>query len=139
MGFQLAVNVGYCMTFISAFYILYYIRERICKVKHLQFVSGVNIIIFWSVSYLWDWFTYLLTILALLVTLICFQEDGYRTVQDIGNLTVILLYFAFGMFPIIYLLSFWYALPSTGFTRVILFTTILGKYLFKFHLFMYKT
>lgn len=85
LGFQMAINIGFCMSFISAFYILFYVRERVCKAKHLQFVSGVNVFTFWAVSYLWDWCTYIITIIILVVTLICFQEEGFKEGESIGN------------------------------------------------------
>ncbi|XP_017768274.1 PREDICTED: ATP-binding cassette sub-family A member 3 [Nicrophorus vespilloides] len=130
MGFQLAVNIGFCMAFISAFYILFYIRERICKIKHLQIVSGVNIHIFWIVSFLWDCLTYIITVICLIITLLCFQEDGFKSSGDIGRLIIILTYFGFGMLPLIYLMSFIFKMPSSGFIRVILFTMVLGTFAF---------
>lgn len=84
MGFQLAFNLGFSMAFVSSFYILFVVRENISKSKHLQFVSGVKVLVFWLTAALCDMFTYLITIIAVLVTFICFQENGFKSAEDIG-------------------------------------------------------
>lgn len=84
MGFQLAFNIAFSMAFVSSFYVLFIVRENVCNSKHLQFVSGVKVYIFWIASILADMLTYLLTVIVLLITLIIFQEDGFKTSTDIG-------------------------------------------------------
>ncbi|RZC40676.1 ATP-binding cassette sub-family A member 3-like, partial [Asbolus verrucosus] len=76
MGFQLAFNIGFSMAFVSSFYVLFYVKERVCKSKHLQFVSGVKVYIFWIMSFLCDLITFIITILAIIITLAAFQEEG---------------------------------------------------------------
>ena len=85
MGFQLAFNIGFSMAFVSAFYVLYYIRERVVKSKHLQFVSGIRVSTFWLTSYLWDIITYIFTVICIIITLVAFQEDGFRTGDELGS------------------------------------------------------
>jgi ATP-binding cassette subfamily A (ABC1) protein 3 len=85
MGFQIAVELGYGMAFVASFYILFYIRERVSKAKHLQFVSGVNVVVFWGTSFLCDMVTYLLTMIAVLITFAALQEDGFKTPDELGE------------------------------------------------------
>lgn len=84
MGFQIAMELGYGMAFVASFYILFYIRERVTKSKHLQFVSGVNVFAFWGTSFVVDLFTYIVTVCAILITLVALQEDGFSTADEIG-------------------------------------------------------
>lgn len=83
--FQIAMELGYGMAFVASFYILFYIKERVSKSKHLQFVSGVNAFIFWGTSFLCDLITYLITIIFLLITLAVLQEDGFKTPDELGK------------------------------------------------------
>lgn len=76
------------MAFVSSFYILFYVRERVSKAKHLQFVSGVDITTFWGTSFVCDFITFFITSLCILVTLAAFQEDGFKTVDDLGEIHV---------------------------------------------------
>jgi ATP-binding cassette subfamily A (ABC1) protein 3 len=85
MGFQLAFNIGFSMAFVSSFYVLFYVKERVCKSKHLQFVSGVKVYIFWIMAFICDLVTFIVTIIAIIITLVCFQEDGFNTSEDLGT------------------------------------------------------
>ncbi|KAL1517917.1 hypothetical protein ABEB36_001617 [Hypothenemus hampei] len=126
MGFQLAFNICFSMAFVSSFYVLFIVRERVCKSKHLQFVSGVKVMVFWFITLFWDFITYLITIVALLIALICFQEDGFKSVGDLGRLFLILFYFGWSMLPMMYLAGFLFDIPSTGYTRMTLFSIFTG-------------
>lgn len=84
MGFSLAFNVGFAMAFVSSFYVLFYVRERVTNSKHLQFVSGVDVSSFWSVSFVCDLITFIVTSVCLLITLVAFQENGFNTAADLG-------------------------------------------------------
>lgn len=85
MGFQLAFNMGFSMAFVSSFYILFYVRERVCKSKHLQFISGVNVFIFWTTSLICDLISFIIITIAMIITLIAFQEDGFKSADDLGR------------------------------------------------------
>lgn len=84
VGFQLAFNMAFCMAFVTPFYILFLVRERVNKSKHLQLVSGVKVSAFWLANILWDFTTFLLTIVCIIITLASFQEDGFRTPEELG-------------------------------------------------------
>jgi ATP-binding cassette subfamily A (ABC1) protein 3 len=85
MVLQIAIMLGFGMAFVASFYILFYIRERVSKAKHLQFVSGVNVVVFWGTSFLCDMATYLLTVIAILITFAILQEDGFKTPDELGE------------------------------------------------------
>lgn len=80
------------MAFVSSFYVLFYVKERISGSKHLQYVSGVNVSTLWSVSFLWDFVLYLIICFFLLASLLAFQEDGYDTVSDMSMYLVVNFY-----------------------------------------------
>lgn len=84
MGFNIAFNLGFSMTFVSSFFILFYIRERTTKSKHLQFVSGVKVFIYWTTSYVCDILTFTVIQIGTVITLACFQEDGFKAPDDLG-------------------------------------------------------
>ncbi|XP_018575545.1 ATP-binding cassette sub-family A member 3-like isoform X2 [Anoplophora glabripennis] len=126
MGFQLAFNLGFSMAFVSSFYVLFVVRENVSKSKHLQFVSGAKVLVFWLTSALCDMFTYLVTIAAVLITLTCFQENGFKTVEDIGRMFLIFFYFGWAFLPMLYIAGYFFDVPSTGYTRMTMFSTFTG-------------
>lgn len=83
MGFEIAFNIGFSMAFVSSFYIMFYVRERVSKSKHLQFVSGVEVLPFWISSFICDLLTFIFTSLCIIITLIIFQEDGFATPEQL--------------------------------------------------------
>jgi ATP-binding cassette, subfamily A (ABC1), member 3 len=66
LGFQLSFNIGFAMSFVASFFIIVYIKERVTKAKHLQFVSGINVIMYWLTAFLWDFLLFLM--IAFLMT-----------------------------------------------------------------------
>lgn len=85
MGFSVAFNIDFAMAFVSSFYVLFYVKERVTKSKHLQFVSGVRVSTFWFISLICDFITFIITSIFLLVTLVAFQENGFKTAGDLGK------------------------------------------------------
>lgn len=73
------------MAFVSAFYIMFNIKERVCKSKHLQFIAGVNVVMFWLPSYICDTILFTLTSLCTVFTVYVFQQEGFSTLSDIGK------------------------------------------------------
>ncbi|KAB0796441.1 hypothetical protein PPYR_10502 [Photinus pyralis] len=126
MGFQIAFNIGFSMAFVSSFYVMFYVRERVCKAKHLQFVSGVNVLSFWGPSFLCDLITFIFTSVCVILTLLIFQEEGFSTAAELGRTFSILLYFGFSMLPMMYLASYLFDIPSTGYTRMTLVNIFTG-------------
>ena len=42
------------MSFVPASFVVFLVTERASKAKHLQFVSGVDPVIYWLSNYIWD-------------------------------------------------------------------------------------
>lgn len=90
--------IALSLAFVSSFYILFYVKERVCKSKHLQMVSGANVCIFWLTAYVFDIILFMMTIVAILITFICFQEDGFQTTDELGIEILHLLFDVFNYF-----------------------------------------
>ncbi|XP_055537148.1 phospholipid-transporting ATPase ABCA3-like isoform X2 [Wyeomyia smithii] len=130
LGFQLSFNTGFAMSFISAMYIMFYIKERTSRAKLLQFVSGMNVFIFWCVSFLWDYFTFAITALVYLGILAVFQEEGWSSPEELGRVFLVLCVFGLAFLPTIYLFSFWFQIPSTGFVKMMILNIFTGTIFF---------
>ena len=51
---MIAICVIFAMSFIPASFTMYLIEERTSNSKHLQFVSGVNPVVYWFSNFSWD-------------------------------------------------------------------------------------
>uniref|UniRef100_A0A1I8Q220 ABC transporter domain-containing protein n=1 Tax=Stomoxys calcitrans TaxID=35570 RepID=A0A1I8Q220_STOCA len=130
LGTQLSTNLCFCFCFVSAFYILFPIKERESRSKLLQFVSGVNIWIFWITQFLWDMLTFTLTAIIVVCTIACFQEEGFSAFGDLARYFLVIFIFGFSVLPFTYLISMFFSEPSTGFGRVSIINIFCGMALF---------
>lgn len=51
---MIAIFVIIAMSFVPASFVVFLVSERSSKAKHLQFVSGVDPVIYWLSNYVWD-------------------------------------------------------------------------------------
>lgn len=126
VGFQIAFNIGFSAAFIASYFAVFYIRERVSKAKHLQFVSGVNVSTFWSVGFLWDLFTSLGPILAVYFCLMAWNLEGFDTSEQLGRVIIILFCSMFANLPLSYIASFWFDIAATGFSRLVMLHVFTG-------------
>ncbi|XP_034485231.1 ATP-binding cassette sub-family A member 3-like isoform X4 [Drosophila innubila] len=126
VGQPLALSLVFCMCFVSSMYVLFLIKERQSRAKLLQFVSGVRVWTFWLVNYIWDFFTFTITFIIIIITIFCFQEEGFMKFDELGPYFLLLIVFGFAVLPLTYLLSLLFKDPATGFTRVSILNVFIG-------------
>lgn len=87
LGTQLASDLCFSFGFVSAFYIIFLIKERETRSKLLQFVGGVKVWTFWLSQFLWDILTFALTTIIVIATIACWQEKGFSTFDELGKIS----------------------------------------------------
>ncbi len=60
LSFIVSNNVLFGQSFLTATFVVFIIKERTSKAKHIQFVSGVHVGTYWMSTYLWDFINYLI-------------------------------------------------------------------------------
>lgn len=126
LGFQLSFNIGFAMAFVASFFVILYIKERVTKAKLLQFVSGINVVMYWFTAFLWDYLLFVTIAFLMTATIGAFQEDGYSTFQELGRIYFVLLMFGFAVLPFIYIAAFFFNAPASGFTKLSIIFIFLG-------------
>jgi ATP-binding cassette subfamily A (ABC1) protein 3 len=108
--------IPYC--YIPGAFIVFLVKERISKSKHLQLVSGVNMTSYWMATYLWDLSLFLLlTICVMAVFLMYGTESAKVFVGDVESFfATMILTFGYGIsiLPFSYLLSRNFDNPNTA-------------------------
>lgn len=104
---SLFLLIPYC--YIPGAFIVFMVKERVSKSKHLQLVSGVELTSYWISSYLWDLtLFFVLTMLIMLVFLIYGSESAVVFVGDSESFIATMLLtlgYGFSVLPFSYLLS----------------------------------
>lgn len=130
LGFNLAFNAGFGMAFVTAMFVMFYIKERMTRAKLLQFVSGVNKVIFWMTSFIIDYLTFILISLLFIGVIAAYQEPGYSTLIELSRNLLILAIFGFAVLPFTYVLSMIFDVPSSGLVRLSIGYVISGAFFF---------
>lgn len=109
---------------------MFYIKERVSRAKLLQFVSGVNKVVFWLTSYVIDYIQFFLIAVIFILTLAAYQKDGYSTYTELARNFLLLIVFGFSVLPYTYLWSLLFQIPSTGLVRLSIGYIISGVFVF---------
>ncbi|CAL8096130.1 unnamed protein product [Orchesella dallaii] len=126
VGFQVGYNIAFGMSFLAASFVVFLIKERESKSKHLQFVSGVELPLFWIASFIVDLVNFVIPCFGILAVLLIFQLEDFFALHMQVNLFILLLSYGLAVIPFMYLWSFAFTIPSTGFTRMVMFNIFTG-------------
>uniref|UniRef100_A0A3Q2G051 P-type phospholipid transporter n=1 Tax=Cyprinodon variegatus TaxID=28743 RepID=A0A3Q2G051_CYPVA len=125
-----SICVIFAMSFVPASFVLFLIEERVSKAKHLQFVSGVQPILYWLANFVWDMLNYSVPAMMVVLIFICFQQQSYVSETNLPALILLLLLYGWSITPLMYPASFVFSIPSTAYvvlTSVNLFIGINGS------------
>jgi len=111
----LFILIPFC--YIPATFIVFLVKERVCKSKHLQLVSGVNMSAYWTATYLWDLTLYFVLTMCILCVFLMYgsSADVFVGSKD-AFLCTFALIFGYGVsaLPFSYLLSRMFENSSTA-------------------------
>ncbi|KAK3091888.1 hypothetical protein FSP39_023469 [Pinctada imbricata] len=125
-GFTISFNFIFGMSFLSSSFVLFLIKERVTKAKHIQFVSGVHSFNFWFSTFCWDMINFMIPCAVLLFVFWAFDIKAYIIEDHVGHLILLFLLFGWAMLPFMYLLSFLFTVPSSGFVWITMFNILAG-------------
>ncbi|KAL3284410.1 hypothetical protein HHI36_018570 [Cryptolaemus montrouzieri] len=115
---NIEMSLSVAAAYIGNFYILFNIKERVSQAKHLQFVSGINVLIFSFISFIIDFISYMIPVVAVVATFAIFRPDGMSTFSDLSLLMLIFVNFGVAVLPFMYVCSYFFTVPSTGYSRM---------------------
>lgn len=113
-------------TFIPSTFVGWIVKERQCKARHLQNVSGLNFYIYWLCNFLFDSACYIITMFLVIAVFGIFGRKEYIGSESIG--ATILIFFLYGISGILmaYVLSFLFNDSATSQNVVMLVNFIIG-------------
>lgn len=127
LGNQFATNITFAMGFIIAFHVIFYIQERVSKMKLLQFIAGINTIIFWIISFLFDIVVHLITVLVCYITVSSYSDEYWSMSEALSPLFFVLFLFGVSALAVTYLASFAFSRASYGFFGLTTLFLITGR------------
>ncbi|NWT69367.1 ABCA3 protein, partial [Prunella himalayana] len=125
-GFAIAINLLYGMASLASTFALLLVSERAIKAKHVQFVSGVYVVNFWLSALLWDIINFLIPCALMLVIFQAFNVQAFTQDSHLVDVMLIFLLYGWAIIPLMYLLSFFFSVAATAYTRLTIFNILSG-------------
>ncbi|XP_058424852.1 phospholipid-transporting ATPase ABCA3-like [Diceros bicornis minor] len=125
-GHQVALNIHFGIALLISGFCLLTVTERVSKAKHIQFVSGVYVLVYWLSALLWDFIIFFITCCLLLVMFKYCQLDIYVTDYHFLDTMLIFMLFGWSTIPLMYLLSFLFTRSTSAYIKLVLFNYLSG-------------
>lgn len=118
-------STTFALGLVIATFVVVPTEERVNKAKHLQMVCGLNKVIYWLGTYLWDLLWFLSFTSLMLAVYLAFGERDYA-----GSVTsffiVIVLSYGLAAIPWMYTWSFYFASPTTAYVSLLILNFLSG-------------
>ncbi|CAK6444803.1 unnamed protein product [Pipistrellus nathusii] len=125
-GFDIALNLLFAMAFLASTFSILAVSERAVQAKHVQFVSGVHVAMFWLSAMLWDLISYLIPTLLLLVVFKAFDVHAFTRDGHVADTLLLLTLYGWAIIPLMYLMNFLFSGAATAYTRLTIFNILSG-------------
>uniref|UniRef100_A0A8C8Y1P4 ABC transporter domain-containing protein n=1 Tax=Panthera leo TaxID=9689 RepID=A0A8C8Y1P4_PANLE len=125
-GLHVALNIHFGMALLISGFCLLTVTEQITKAKHIQFLSGVYVPVYWLSALLWDFIIFFITCCLLLVTFKFCQLDIYIIDYHFLDTMLIFMLYGWSVIPLMYLLSFLFTKSTSAYIKLVLFNYLSG-------------
>ncbi|CAH8676235.1 unnamed protein product [Schistosoma rodhaini] len=128
-GFPLASNILFAASYLASCFGFFPVYETVTKAKHLQFVSGVKLALYWISIYMWDMCIFFLSVGSILLCFMAFNLEQFALGERFHNLVILFGLFMWAVLPQTYLLSRLFRSPTSGLvwiTAINVFTASIG-------------
>lgn len=122
----IAIFIIVAMSFVPASFVLFLVYERSIKAKHLQFVSGMDPLIYWLSNYVWDMCNYVIPAFCCIGILLIFDIPSYVSPTNLPAVVSLFLLYGWSITPVMYPASFWFKEPSTAYICLIVINLFIG-------------
>uniref|UniRef100_A0AAQ4QFF7 P-type phospholipid transporter n=1 Tax=Gasterosteus aculeatus aculeatus TaxID=481459 RepID=A0AAQ4QFF7_GASAC len=121
-----SICVIFAMSFVPASFVVFLIQERVNKAKHMQFISGVQPLLYWLANFVWDMCNYVVPATLVIIIFMCFQQDAYVSSTNLPVLALLLLFYGWSITPLMYPASFFFKIPSTAYVVLTSVNILIG-------------
>ncbi|XP_030224037.1 phospholipid-transporting ATPase ABCA1b [Gadus morhua] len=121
-----SICVIFAMSFVPASFVVFLIQERVSKAKHMQFISGVQPLMYWVANFTWDMLNYIVPASLVILIFVCFQQQAYVSSTNLPALALLLLLYGWSITPLMYPASFFFTIPSTAYVVLTSVNILIG-------------
>ncbi|XP_046856235.1 phospholipid-transporting ATPase ABCA3-like [Xenia sp. Carnegie-2017] len=126
VGLIIAAFLLFGMPFLASYFVVFVVQERTNGAKHVQFVSGVDPISYWTASWLWDMVNFTPLCIGIVILFACFNVPAYTEGYRLGIVFLVLMLYGSAIIPFMYLFSFLFKTASKAFNLLTLLNFVTG-------------
>uniref|UniRef100_A0A0R3WW58 ABC2_membrane domain-containing protein n=1 Tax=Hydatigena taeniaeformis TaxID=6205 RepID=A0A0R3WW58_HYDTA len=121
-----AVGIVFALSFISSSFSTFVIRERQCGFMAMQLLAGQSRVVYWGMSYLWDFVSIIVPITIIVIVFVIFNEQAYIGRDHVGAFIVLMLIYGLAITPLMYCFTFAFHVPSVAFVTLLAINIIIA-------------
>ncbi|XP_011916737.1 PREDICTED: ATP-binding cassette sub-family A member 3-like isoform X5 [Cercocebus atys] len=127
-GQKLAINLQFGMALLINGFCLLTVTERTTKAKHIQFVSGVSVIVYWLSALLCDFIIFFASCCLVMGVIKYHKLDIYVTDYHILETMLIFTLYGWSAIPFVYLISFVFSGSTSAYIKLLLLSYFSGTF-----------
>ena len=127
-GISSAIIIAMAFCFVPSTYIVFVVRERELKSKHLQIISGVQIIPYWLSNYIFDFICFFIVSVIMALIIYAYGNTAF-TGENFQVVILIFIMFGLAVIPFTYICSFLFDSHSTAQNVIIMIYLVSGVFL----------
>lgn len=125
-------------TFIPSTFVGWVVKEKECKAKHLQFVSGLNFFVYWLGNLIFDTLSFLVTEFLVIIIFLAFSRAEYiGSGETFGATFLLFLFYGLSGAAMSYVLAFFFQ-EHSGAQNVVMMGNFICGFLLVFMVFMFQ-
>uniref|UniRef100_H0XJ34 ABC transporter domain-containing protein n=1 Tax=Otolemur garnettii TaxID=30611 RepID=H0XJ34_OTOGA len=125
-GQEVAISLQFGTALLISGFSLLTVTERTSKAKHIQFVSGVSVFVYWLSALLWDFIIFFISCCLIMGVLKYFKFDIYVMDYHILETMVIFILYGWAAIPFVYLMSFLFSKSTSAYIILMLLNYFSG-------------
>lgn len=114
------------MSFVNASFVLFLVYERSIKSLHLQFLMGLNPLLYWITNFIWDMINYMLPASCVIIIFKIFDVPAYVHGSNYPAVILLFLFYGWSVSPLMYPLTFLFKEPSSAYIFLIVINLFTG-------------
>ncbi|XP_071948273.1 ATP-binding cassette sub-family A member 2-like [Antedon mediterranea] len=122
----ISIFIIVAMSFVPASFVVFLVAEKSSKAKHLQFISSLNPVVYWSSNFLWDMMNYMVPASCCILILKLFNIPAYASETNMPAVIILFLLYGYSITPMMYPASFYFSESSAAYVFLIIINLFTG-------------
>ncbi|KAH8273383.1 hypothetical protein KR018_002046 [Drosophila ironensis] len=101
---QAPLVIGCILPLTISVFVIPIVEEEMCKMRFLQHMAGLGLKIFWGINLFWDWFTFFVYSIIIVVIMSLVGIGGFGFYEN-AILVLLMAFFGLAALPITYLVA----------------------------------